>query len=577
MKKIERECKWGLLRKILFFAIVFVCSMFAVSATTAYAYTQDQVDKAITDWSTYTKNTTDDCKNVVIYEASDYIYAVTGNQICYDPSTHFFVAQGEYYSYRIGKANSYNWENDYTWANHLSQPETNTNWYNVSGRSVFSVYYTNVTIYNYRNGQVTNEVYYQYVPQTTPSPTPTPEPQVPIPSAYLSMNLCKNMPYYALIQKAENIKYFVFSELPFYFNSDGKLHKSSDVVYCYTYDDVTWTTPASAGDLTQLIGGITPVQVLYNNHDIYGTNVSATNLSEQAVINNKTTTVVKSINAITDLNDDCQLYSYEYSTSIENVNDMTIEKKSMLKTDWGLTIGQSKNIYIVKWSAPEVSGLHLEIAVQSKFGTMTRRWNKQTYNNPYYDTYTNATNRTFVLPNDLSFEFDINALGRTILLNVWNDVDTGEWYSIPPTEFYFRYVSLDDTTSKALFGNWTRLDFSGGPNGIIETMRDTVTTTESINPETGQTEYTDITVDGNETGYINANGEEIDESQSFNGAVDTIDSALSSSTSAIQNIGVWLGQVPALIGNMFSFIPQEAIAFIGLAFVLLMILKIAGR
>ena len=398
------------------------------------------------------------------------------------------------------------------------------------------------------------------------------ENQIQIPYSYLQLGLKYSNPYYAMIQKNASTKYFIFSEGPFFMNSDGKLHKSADAGYCYTYDDINWTTPAKIGDATMLLGGITSNQILYVNHDIYGTNVASNNLNEQLVVSNKTTVKIKDTSSIPDLDDDVIVYNYQHDNTIERVKGLTIKKKAIYQAG-NIVIGESKTDYILSWNAPEVSGLKLEIAVQSKFNNITRRITKQTFNKAWNST------GTYINPEDKTMNVNIQGLGTWLLNNVWNNVDTGSWISIPPTELYFRYVSLNSTTKKALYGDWCRIDFASGSQGILEHETDNaVVTEETTDPVTGEITYNDVIQDGNEHVKSNTStGQVIGEDDGFTGAVSSIDSALYQSTETIKSISSWVGQVPALIGSMFSFIPAEVIAFIGLSFVLLMILKIAGR
>lgn len=263
-------------------------------------------------------------------------------------------------------------------------------------------------------------------------------------------------------------------------------------------------------------------------------------------------------------------WSYEYDNTIPNVQGLTIQTHAWYRTSWGLVVGESKDKYEIKWTVPQGAGLILEIQVASKFNNVERRKFKQRYDYPWAEGYT-------VMPETGEMNMSLMQVGTWCLHNVWNDVDTGSWFNIPPTKLYFRYAVMDGNTKKVKYGNWTRMQFSGGSNGIIETRKDTITTSEQFDQTTGETIYTDTPIEGNETEYINRDGEIVDESQSFNAVVDTVGNAIESSTSALNNIGSWLGQVPELVGNLFTFLPPEIIAFIGLGIALVVILRIAGR
>jgi hypothetical protein len=493
-------------------------------------------------------------KMITIYARNDYPYTWGNN----GDDCLFTITNGSYL-FRYYYTSSTN-----TWSYHVNSFGT-SDYYSV-GTLMFANHdiFRNVVGYVYG---ATSQLYANKSDQEEPGQNIT------YPQSYVDDGTSIVCPYYALSSDV-NGTFFNISEEPFYVDNDGILRRSKTAYYYQSNDGgKTWANKVVYGNSTTVIRGsqVLSLDIKYNNKDIYRTNITNDQLgakSYDTIKSAKTSEIVWEANPF---NISTQTYTYEYDSTIEDLKGLTIEKDALYRTSWGLVIGESSTKYNVKWQAPEVSGLKLEISYQSKFNNLTRRYAMQTYKKPYF------SNGDYVLPEQGTYKFDMHASGRVLLENLWNDIDTGAWISIPPTEAYFRYVSLNESTGKAKYGNWTRFDFSSGSQGVIETVKDKVNTVETYNPETGEIVYVDTETADNVTEHINSSGETIPEDQSFNGAVDTLSNALDSSTTAIQNIAGWVGQVPALIGNMFTFLPPEIIAFIGLSFVVLMILKIAGR
>lgn len=79
------------------------------------------------------------------------------------------------------------------------------------------------------------------------------------------------------------------------------------------------------------------------------------------------------------------------------------------------------------------------------------------------------------------------------------------------------------------------------------------------------------------TVYIGDEGKEVSEEDSFIAAVETLDNALDNSTNAFKSVGKWLGNVPEMLGKLFTFLPPEISIIIGLGIVMIIVLRIAGR
>ena len=228
--------------------------------------------------------------------------------------------------------------------------------------------------------------------------------------------------------------------------------------------------------------------IIFCNHDIYYNKSDYSGYGSNGILYKSATG--------SDVNYADVPYAYQYDSSIPNVENMTIQKDALWRPNSWFVIGESKTKYIVKWSAPGDTGLKLEIACQSTFNNIKRRYSKQSYQRIW-----NIDEDIEIKCTDETMKLDINQLAQWNKKVVWTNFDTGNYTGIPVTEMYYRYYIKDDVNHKIKYGSWTRLDFAGGQNGIVETQRDMVTTDEQEDPETGEITYTDTPIDGNQTVY----------------------------------------------------------------------------
>jgi len=264
-------------------------------------------------------------------------------------------------------------------------------------------------------------------------------------------------------------------------------------------------------------------------------------------------------------------YTYLYKSSIPNIKDLKIQKQSLYRTDWGLVIGESSHKYDVTWLKEEPEDYTLEILMKSAFDEKFKWYDYQSWDKPYYVD-------SFIMENSQKFSFDMNVLSSIILHKCWTDTDTGSYLGIPPTEIYIRYVNKNEIIRKIEYGNWTKFDLLSGAKGVIEVKKNTVLTTEVVNSVTGETEIIDTIVEGTPTEYMNTStGEYVSEEESLEGAMFDMENGLQSATDTIQNVGSWVGQVPDLVGTIFTFLPIEIVSMIGLGIVLIIVLRVVGR
>lgn len=122
-----------------------------------------------------------------------------------------------------------------------------------------------------------------------------------------------------------------------------------------------------------------------------------------------------------------------------------------------------------------------------------------------------------------------------------------------------RYVSYDDEGNVVGLGKWVSATLDGeGANVVVVEEDGTIIPTEEYG-ETG-TDYT---------------GEELNDNALED--IASSDKLLNSLNKAFTSIGTWLGQVPTLMGNVFTFLPPEILAFMTLAIGLVIVLRIMGR
>lgn len=269
-------------------------------------------------------------------------------------------------------------------------------------------------------------------------------------------------------------------------------------------------------------------------------------------------------------------FSYEYSSQIPNVANMNLNQHYITKLGV-IYIGLNKLKYDVTWDNPNDETLAMEVKVVGKYNSYTRSYKQQTYEIPMYrDT------QTYLLPSDMKYMFNINTLAKEFTEKAFSDVDVQiknrEDY-VTPSTLYYRYVRKDDNAYKVYYGNWTRLTISVlGATGVTDAKFDTVKQTETVDPTTGETTLTDTVVDGTTTKYVNPiNGEEVSESETFNSAAEGVGVTIDSVSTAFKSVGDWAGEIPAVVGKLFSFLPSEIIVLMSTAIVTVIALRIIGR
>jgi hypothetical protein len=375
---------------------------------------------------------------------------------------------------------------------------------------------------------------------------------------------------YSVIIKWDNGDYQLFyGNSPFvarYLTENGTIRiTSSGAYYNRWYSGGLYSGQYLTKNAWNVIDGSSADSILYTNYDIYKLN--ATDNSATAEL-------------FYDFTEEWDgIYTYQYDSSIPNVKNMVVNPVALFKI-FSWNVGQSKDKYTITWTAPDDLGLGYEIRLQSKYNDVTRRYERQGFNNPWFNgTLSGVATTTIISPQDLSMSVSLTELGQWMMYQMnKKGIDTGMYLSIPVTELYFRHYYVDEINHVVKYGNWCRIDLRAGAQGIQQARYDNaVITDETVDPDTGETIYTDTEVDGNETRYTDAQGDNLDESQSYEGIAMSVESALDNATTGIKSIASWLGQFPALMSEIFSFLPGELITFISIGVGMVIILRIAGR
>ena len=337
-------------------------------------------------------------------------------------------------------------------------------------------------------------------------------------------------------------------------NLDFRDFGSGDV----TFRDLGYSYSANVSNYFSNIADAV-LKVEYSNHDLYyGSNLMFSNyFSVPTPSPEPTPTPVPS-------------FTYEYDSAIPNVAGASVERKYLFKLG-KIYIGLSDTEYYLKWLPPDDNDLKMEIDVTSQRGSDindVKRYHGQTVYKPVLDG-------DFVTPDMGKLYFDINVMGRYLYLHAWGGTELLK--QAIPREIYVRYAKISDQDEKIYYGNWTRIYLNFTGQGIMGNVIETVTSDITEDSEGNIIDYVDTPTEDNFPEYRDYNGNIVTEDESYSAYENGIKSTLDNSVSTLNNVSSWVGQVPDLIGSLFTFIPKEVIAFIGLSFIALMVLKIAGR
>lgn len=399
-------------------------------------------------------------------------------------------------------------------------------------------------------------------------------------------------PYYIVAQRFPTSYTFYCSTQPFYIdNTTGNIHLSGDaIMYHGTVqtgsDDILWhTREVITSSRTELVHLLKKPKVLYNSHDVLETDVWPSNISKSYVVDNTTNIVIIPANPIP--------YTTNSIIEREYTNDIPAPRIKGINPEKKLWFESFKDFY-VQWYPVTGKNYKLELEYE-----LTNEWelnNGKRYDpNPWSDVHKGQTYNSMsdfhkkifggrIEDRDGYIYFNNEKISNAILLYrigaQYVDSQTAGYYNI--SYLKMRYVDTETIvtgnvthTSKINYGPWTTVRFIlDSDTSLIEYDTEIQELVDYIiDPETGEIiEVYDVQEGSQQQGYDV--GEGIRDPEAFQIG---IDGGLADATRTINEVGNWVGQIPSFLGQLFSFLPVEIIAFIGFGIVLLIILRVVGR
>ena len=396
--------------------------------------------------------------------------------------------------------------------------------------------------------------------------------KIDIPSSWIGLGKYQ-YPNYIVVKKDEYF-YFVTSAYKFYSDiTFGDIHISEDTIISKGYvdnDKINWISEYEyIASYTKLLNGITSDEIIYNSHDILDTDVYPNNISKANVSKNTNNNIVIPVNPIPGITSNPK--EYVYDKSIPTVNLLNVKAKKIAFTESGTD-------YDIIWQhQPEEYQLEIK-AIYGNFVTTIEggRWEKEVWaqsafkQEPWFEKLVGKR----VYDKTGSFRHNIIDVKKIIAEeeNLQSDA------SLSLNTYYMRYVKVGSEELK--HGNWKVIElyFDKSAIGLWQYRDYELEKNENVDSETGEITYTWDVVEGSISDIKATNDNSVvGGGKDYSSIEYATGEGLEGALSTIEKVGDWLGELPSLMGRIFSFLPYEIIALIGLGITLLIILRIVGR